>query len=252
MAEFYLYADESGKFHNADHISFCGYLTHGREWGRICVEWNDCRMAYDVPPVHMASIMYPERDKEWLRMREKWGKDWEARRNEMLKELASVVMNSHAVCIGASVDARHFKTMDESPFKREVKDPIFMAFYMVIRNALDILDRNVRESPSLALVFDDDRQFAKETYEFVDQLREAFPRVNKIDSICFANDKAYPGVQMADMVAYESRSLLIQRMENPKIEPSMLFFALTRKLLHQPLILTSEHLDTLAANWGKP
>jgi hypothetical protein len=101
----------------------------------------------------------------------------------------------------------------------------------------------------VALVFDDDRQFAVKTYDFVDQLRNQFDIGKRIDSVCFVNDKAYPGVQAADMIAYESRSLLTQRMTNPEVEPSLNYMALTRKMLHQPKIYTPFYLDKLEKDW---
>src|SRR5438270_5394609 len=79
VADFVLYADESGKLTSSDYTSLCGYLTHSSEWERLNLEWNNCRFAWDVPPIHMAYIAVPERDKsgEWQKIKTNWGSVWE-------------------------------------------------------------------------------------------------------------------------------------------------------------------------------
>ena len=43
MADFYLYADESGKLQSAPYTSFCGFVTHHTEWQRFSQAWENCR-----------------------------------------------------------------------------------------------------------------------------------------------------------------------------------------------------------------
>jgi hypothetical protein len=55
------------------------------------------------------------------------------------------------------------------------------------------------------------------------------------------------GSQVADMIAYESRSLMVQRQTNKDAPPSELYKALTKRGLHQPKFWTTEYLDQAAA-----
>jgi hypothetical protein len=64
--------------------------------------------------------------------------------------------------------------------------------------------------------------------------------------MCFGNDKSYPGIQAADILAYESRRLMIERTKNPDYEPTELYLALTFFLHHQPKLYTPAILDELA------
>jgi len=251
MADFYLYADESGKFHKSDQVSFCGYLTHLTEWERISMEWISARLAWDVPPLHMADIMFPERakDNSWVAVKEKWKDTWEKRRKEMLDEFAALIMRSHAACVGCSVDADHFRRMPDSKFKQDMRDPNFLSIHVVVMNALELVDRVAGGGKSISLVFDDDQEYATTIYKYVDDLRTHFPIGKRIESICFVDDRAYPGIQAADMIAYETRDLLTKRMNDPNVEPSRLYVALTRKMVHQPKLYTPFFLDELAKRW---
>ncbi len=139
MAHYYLYTDESGKLGNSDYTSLCGFLTHRYEWDRIDLEWNNLRLAWGVPTIHMRAIMFPERDKsgEWLSIKQQWGEAWELKRDEMLNEFAYLIMRSHAVCVGSVVDASYFHQLPASPFKEEMQNPLFMSFHYSVMTSLD-------------------------------------------------------------------------------------------------------------------
>jgi hypothetical protein len=62
------------------------------------------------------------------------------------------------------------------------------------------------------------------------------------------NDDSYPGLQLADMISYESRRLMVEKLKNSKAEPSELFQSLTLLLTHQPHLYTPEVLDKMHAD----
>ncbi len=232
MADFYLYCDESGKLGNSPYTAFCGYVSHITEWQRFSLEWANCRHAWQVPPIHMAEIMFPDRKakSEWAEVKTRWGKDWEAKREAMLTEFSTLIARSHIVCVGNVVDAAHFDTMPDSKFKRDMKNPLYLSFYHTVRNALDTLENHGVGGQTLSIVVDDDQDYSLQCYALLNAMRNAFPEEvgKRVDAMCFARDIAYPGVQAADMIAYESRSLMIQRVNSGKQEPSDLFGRLTK------------------------
>jgi len=254
MANFYLYVDESGKYPNSDYVSLCGFLTHIGHWQQISFDWNSLRLAWDAPPIHMADVMHPERDKSglWLSVKQRFGEVWERQRDEMLKQFAGIILNSFAACVGCSVDAKHFGQMPDSKFKHDMQNPLYMAFHTVVMNCIEMVGR-LTDEQSISIILDDDQEYSINCYRVLNQLRATFPDKvgKKIDCICFGNDKAYPGIQAADMLAYETRSLLIQRIANPEVEPSTLYVALTRKLVHQPKLYTPFFLDKINTEYGQ-
>lgn len=246
MAYFYLYADESGKLGNSEYTSLCGYLTHLAEWERITQEWNNLRLAWDVPTLHMRPILFPDDNPEWSQVKVRWGKGWVQRRDMMLAEFAGLIERSHAVCIGSVVDSGNFASRP-TKFTEHWPNPLYMSFHHIIMTALDKIDR-LSDEHHLSVVLDEDREYAMRCYDVLDALRITFPRVKKrIDSISFGNDKAFPSLQMADMIAYESRRLMQERKANPDAPPSNLYTSLTRIGLHQPHFYNPEALDKLAA-----
>src|SRR5947209_18750763 len=122
MAHFYIYGDESGKLAQSDLTSFCGYVGPASECERAMLEWDNCRFGWQVPPLHMRLIMHPDRDKkgEWLRKKNEWGSLWEQRREAMLNDFAVIVRDSHIASIGCVVDAAHFRSMPDSPWKQAI------------------------------------------------------------------------------------------------------------------------------------
>jgi hypothetical protein len=250
LAVFYIYADESGKPQKDDYTSLCGYVAHEAEWARFLLEWQAVRMKWQIPPVHMARIMFPERkDDEWLKVRKAWGKDWEFKRDMMLQELAMTVRGAALVAIGAVVDAKHFRALADSEFKREAKDPLFLALHTVVMRAIEATEVIDRCSP-IGLIIDDDRENSIECYRRLNNLKDhphlMFAKVReRIRSMTFANDDYYPGLQAADMLAYESRRYMVSRIDNPEAEPSELLMLLTTLFIHQPRLYTPAILDQL-------
>ena len=75
MANFHIYADESGKLSGkSDNTCLCGYVSYAQEWDRVSLEWNACRFRWQVPPIHMSRIMSPgNKDDDWKKKKEEWG-----------------------------------------------------------------------------------------------------------------------------------------------------------------------------------
>ncbi len=111
MAVFHIYGDESGKLHQSDYPSFCGYVGHVSAWQGVAALWNNLRLKWQVPPIHMARIMSPNnKNDEWTKVKEDWAGSWEAKRDMMLLQFSEIVREAPVVCVGAIVDAKAFST----------------------------------------------------------------------------------------------------------------------------------------------
>lgn len=251
MAVFYIYADESGKLIKNDYTSFCGYVAHAAEWQRFAMEWDTLLMKWSVPPVHMSKIMSPEIKKdEWSKIKTDWGKDWETNRDIMLEQFASAVRDSGLVCVGAAVDAKHFRLLADSEFKKEAKDPLYLSFHHIVMSAIEKIEVIDKYSPISIVIDDGDEEYSIGCYKLLNNLKKhpdhKFDKVRqRIDGMCFGNDRSYSGLQAADMVAYETRRLLIDRIKDAKAEPSRLLTYLTFAGKHKPGLFTAAILDEL-------
>jgi hypothetical protein len=248
MASFYVYVDDSGKFANpkSPFFSFCGYVAHASEVERFSLEWLNLRYIWQVPAIHMSAIMHPEGDAEWQKVREAWGAGWEVKRDRMILEFSEVIRHSRMVCVGAVVDAKHYRSMRMSKFTKKY-NPQNLAFLAVVMKAIKTTEVIDKHTP-IGVVVDDDREASLHCYEMLDHMKQAFPVVReRIGSLCFVNDNAFPVVQAADMIAFEARKQMEARVKNPDAKSSELFSALTRSGLHQPKLITGDLLD----KWGR-
>jgi hypothetical protein len=250
-AAFVICGDESGKLgKNTDFTSFCGYIAHISEWQRLDLEWNNARLRFQCPPIHMSRIMAPDqKDDEWKATKNKWGMDWEARRDLMLQDFAKTVLAAQVICIGAVVDAAHFRHLcDIDPkFKARFKDPIYMAFHTFVMRGIEKTEIIDKCSP-ITLFLDDDKQFAMGCYDYIWQLKSDFPKAReRVHGVAFVNDASYPGVQAADMIAYESRRLMVERKAKPDTPMSDRYMDLTLYAIHQPHYYNAAVLDELRA-----
>jgi len=250
MAAFHIYGDESGKLSgNSDYTSFCGYAAHISESQRFALEWDNCRLRWQVPPIHMARVMFPDnKDDDWKKVKQEWGTAWEKKRDIMLRELSEIARNASMACVGAIVDAKHFRVLAERDplFKKAHRDPIHMSFHAFVMFGIDKIERVDMRSP-IGIVVDDDHEFSMKCYEQLETLKQTFPRVrDRIHALSFVNDESYPMVQLADMIAYESRRVMVERMTNPDAT-SNLYDNLTLMRTHQPRFYTPTVLDELQA-----
>jgi hypothetical protein len=248
MAAFYICADDSGKLGNPNDLyaGLCGYVGHVSEWGRFMQEWENARLRWQVPPMHMSAVMYPDRDKEWKKVIDGWGKFWKKKRSMMLNDFAAVIRSAQIVCVGAMVDAMHFRSLPDSVFKKAVKeDPLFLAFHQVVMRGIEVTEVIDKHSP-ITLVIDDDRESSLSCYKMLHSLKETFPKVKeRVHGLSFVNDRSFPSIQAADMIAYESRRLIARRKNKPKTKVSDLYASLTLLGIHQPLLYTPKILDLL-------
>jgi hypothetical protein len=244
MATFHIYLDDSGKHTNPRnrYTSICGYVAHASEFNRFGQEWMNCRHVWQVPPIHMSSIMYPDRDPAWQKVKDDWGKVWESKRDQMLKEFGSIVRHCNIACIGAVIDAEHYRSMPQDKFV-SAHTPVSFAFQHAVLRGIQKIETTDKCSP-ISVVIDDNREDSIRCYELLSTLRNLLPAVReRIDGICFVNDRSYPAIQAADMIAYEARLTMEARAQDPTREASDLFFLLTRFGIHQPEWYTPESHD---------
>jgi hypothetical protein len=211
----------------------------------------------------MARIMYPDRkDDEWKRTKEHWGAAWDDKRKVMLGEFSEIVKQSGVVCVGGIVDSAHFqKVADSDPdFKAIWRDPVYMSFHSLLMRGIDKTEV-IDTSSSIGLVIDDDEQFSMSVYRYFNmfkkeldpQLRGRYDEATlakmkrvkeRVTTISFADDASHPGLQAADMIAYETRRMMIERKKNPDTS-SELYERLTFFGSNQPKFYTPEDIDAL-------
>jgi hypothetical protein len=258
MAQFHIYLDESGKLQQkTDYTCICGYLADGGTWERFSAQWNRVRLRWDVPPVHMAKLMKPVgpniayKSDDWDNVRVRWGANWEPIRNEMLREFAQVISSLAVVALGVIVDAVAYRKLRDESSPATYDDPNVFAFHRVIMDGLAKIER-VERLGTLSIIVDNDPEHAWGYYNLANGLRNhpdkaVFSAVgDRLHAVCFGDDKAYPGLQAADMLSWLSRRYMVDKKQAADHLPSDLLRLLTFDGLHQPVVFTDAILKEVS------
>jgi Protein of unknown function (DUF3800) len=245
MANFYIYGDESGKMvSGSDVTSFCGFVGSASEFSRVMEEWDNCRLGWGAPPLHMRFITHPERDPAWSALKQQWEPLWDKKCESMLIDFSSIIVRSHIACVGCAVDSAYFRAMPDCEWKRNMQDPVYLGLYTLIMESLDKIDKVNKALPVSLVVDGGDEKYVTRSFQLLEALKIQLPRVrDRIVAITFADDTKYPALQMADMIAFEARALMVKRLSDPKAPHSELYANLTKRGVHQPAYWDKEHLD---------
>jgi Protein of unknown function (DUF3800) len=252
MAHFYLYIDESGKLSDkkAEFTSFCGYVGHAEEWHRVAMEWNAMRFRWQIPPVHMSQIFSPNpKDEGWKKKQEEWKGDWESKRDAMLDQFAQILRNASVICVGSVVDACAYREVAQKKDHRlPTKDSNVFSFHNAIMRSLEKIE-TVDKGGVLTIAIDDDPEHAWEYYSALQTLKqhtyEGFQKVKeRVHAIAFS--ETFPGLQAADMIAWEARNFARARKGNPDAEVTDLYLNLTQIGMNQPQIYSSRWIHQIA------
>jgi len=139
------------------------------------------------------------------------------------------------------VDAVTYQTLRSASSPITEQDPNVFAFHQVIMDGLAKIKR-VQPLGTLSIIVDDDPEYAWGYYDLAKGLRnhpskEVFSCVpERLHGLCFGDDKAYPGLQAADMLAWTSRRYVIDKKHDEDHLPSELLRLLTFGGLHQPVV----------------
>lgn len=221
-AVFYIYADESGKHPKDDVVSVCGFVIRQREIHEFSAEWMNRLALLKIPPIHMGKIYRPSEKNGWLTIQRGWGEEWETRRERMLAEFARFIESAPVSPMG---------TVIAIGGNAANRNPTFEAFKETILSTIDSLCTSAN-NPEIGVVLDDDDEASLRYHEYLNEIRK-LDRNRYIKTICFADDKGYPLLQAADMLAYDARN----RYRLPEEGPSKRYKMLTKDLMFEPRLI---------------
>ena len=129
---------------------------------------------------------------------------------------------------------------------------MYLALHKVLTQGIEKTEA-VDKHASVSLVIDDDQEYSIMCYRLLQAMKRDDAKVrDRLDAIAFVNDKVFPGIQAADVIAYEARRLMIEELTTGvEVRPSELFNSLTFARHHQPLHFTPKILDEMQADLHK-
>lgn len=187
----YLYLDESGKFHDKGYICLCGYLGDDLQLEQFNERWiallRECR----IPSFHMAKFPAACR---------KLGLD-ETETTKRLEKFVDAIRESRLFGFSVGVDGKYFKKRLTAAGVRDA-DPALFAVHRILRKLADTCIEPGNQPPHIMLTFDEDEEYSIRCYKLVSRLRRIQPEIREmIMAISFADDKHFSPLQAADLLA---------------------------------------------------
>ncbi len=198
MAVLHAYFDESGKQSDHPLIAVCGVCASPAKIDKFNDGWNGLLRQYDLSEFHMARASRYSRS---------WGsvpKQSMAERIEAIKPFADCIGENLELGLIEAWDVKGFKAIPPEARAKvgNPQDPYYLAF---VRALLELADY-VQGNDVLSLICDHDEETAWDCYRHYKGVQKVSERVRK-KTVCisFADDKFFPALQAADMVAFLTR-----------------------------------------------
>lgn len=231
--------DESGKFKDKDVICLTGIITTVQNWRVITGEWNR------VLALHKIAYLHAKELKRWdgiyAGKKDLWGASG---RDAVFADFAKVVHFSmsekRGIGLSVSVDSATWRSLT-SEQQRNVGEPSLAAFELFLAGMLYLGLQMFPPGFDIGLVCDDDQEMAIPTYKLLAKAKLANPEAKKrVNSLCFANDEAYPPLQMADLLANSCYGEAQRLATTPAARQDDVFVAMTKNGAH----FNSMYLDS--------
>lgn len=238
MAAIYAHFDESGKFKDQSVVSFCGVIGSLSQVVSFDREWRSALHRQRLEHLTM---------KDALKFNTPLSKTKPAlgvqKRSSVLHGFAKVITDHFEIGLGAAVDVKAHQAQSTKKARQVLgDDPHYTSFLRVLLELLDFAN----EEDKISLVCDDEQTTALPCYEYYRRVKSTWPKATqKLVSICFADDKAVPSLQAADMLSSLVRLEAKRRFNGASYDFESVFHA----LVNPPL--GKRQMEAAIGFWGR-
>jgi hypothetical protein len=203
------YLDDSGKESNPEsrYVAMAGYAAHDSYWDSFQGEWVHMLLKHGIVQVHMRDLIPIKGIYEQL--------GWDIqKRDEVIADFIEVIKRNHLIGFGVVVDRDAWKTHVAPLVKNAPKAESNSHHFCFARMMRMLIDRIKRSGIDdfMAVTFDTDREFAAARFNLFSDIWNTDTEARQyLSSISFADVVKHPQLQAADMLAWESRKELIQK-----------------------------------------
>ncbi len=190
------YVDESGSYPQTRVLAVAGYAAPALEWARLEFAWKKMLRSWNLEAFHMVDCIH--------KVGEFAG--WSQERSDAaIKEVVDLVVGYDVHGIGAAVLLRDYDAIVTGRARREIGEPWHLCLRHLVFEVSRRIDRLPR-SEWVAVVCDLQQQFAAEASRMYERCRETpeWPQRNRLGTLTFASRAEEVGLQVADVLAYET------------------------------------------------
>jgi hypothetical protein len=228
--QYWMFLDGSGKEHSHACVAYCGYLSEVDNTEVFGEQWSSLLLREHLPWFSMKDAL------SWSapfdKKRVQWGDDAEAKRHALLLEMADTIRNGKMVGFGnaAFVPA----------YKKQIPPTEFFLFTRV----LELLLAQISDNSYVAIVVDEEERYAERIYGLFRELRKKKPELARpLKLVGIADDKAFPGLQAADMLARAVMGEMDRRAKRPSDPPDEMYVRLTSSFASKSLHVSELYDD---------
>jgi hypothetical protein len=205
------YFDESGKFHDAEIVSFCGFATPIADLDQFNKDWMYWVRKNGLIGLSMKDVLNHKRP-----LSERNKSTGLQKRIETLTPFVECIRDHFELGVGMAVDVGAFKALPSHVRKILGNDTHYTAFERAMH---EISAHLLPPSYQASIIVDDEEKYAVECYKLLCRMKRARPEVRtKIVSIAFADDQYYPALQAADMLSSLTRMKAKQKFHGASFE----------------------------------
>lgn len=203
------YFDDSGKESSSREPFVClaGYLGHYTFWERFINQWQHMLMKHNISCIHM---------RDMIPLTGEYGKlGWdEQKRDKVLLDFIDIIKDNQLIGFGVGVDVKAWRIYRKNSNigKSKLGDVQYFCFARIMRMLTDRLSKALPHE-LVSITFDTDPEFAANRLRFFQTYRAHNDFMRKyMTSITFADPLSILGLQAADILAWETRKDLIQKL----------------------------------------
>lgn len=203
----HLFLDDSGKESQSTMPWVCmaGYLATHDAFMALSEKWIGLLVKHGISQIHMKELIPMEGEYKKL--------GWDTKkRDDVVNEFVDAINETPMTGAGVAVEMAAWR-------KRKKAYPKFpwgtvhqFCLERIMRRIVDRLHDVLHADQPLALVFDTDQEFGVARFNLFCALMKHDPRAaQRLVSITFGHPRWYPGLQAADLLAWETRKELMQQ-----------------------------------------
>jgi hypothetical protein len=224
MAILHCYFDESGKHKDHPVVTFSGVCISELKLQQFDESWKALLRQYGLPWLHMKEVSHLSRNVCPKMPRNQSEID----RNNALIPFADCINQHFEYGLIQAMDVDGFNSLSKNAkFKLgHTEDPYHIAF---VRGLLELINY-VQGEDKLSIICDDDKDTAWDCYRHYRAVRRVHAEIReKTVSLTFADDKYFPALQAADMLAFLSRLEARLRFYNIPYSFKKIYLSLTNQ-----------------------
>jgi hypothetical protein len=200
------FLDDSGKEGQITnpYVVMAGYFGEMDVWLELWKKWADLLLKHQISSIHMRDLIPIQGEYKSL--------GWDtAKRAAVVAEFIEVINKAPVIGVGIALETSAWRKIRKAHPDVKFGTAQEFCFQRILRRIIDRLHAAMLDG-KVTLIFDRDPEFSANRIGLFNWVLEHDPRARELlVAITFADPTYYPGIQCADLLAWETRKEQIQK-----------------------------------------